>query len=278
MRTSKMIYSTIIVFILSVKVVFAAEKVELVSFDYPPMLSNQDPKGGLLGEIVHEAFKQELIELSIDFYPPKRVHATMIGTDKTLATLIPINLVRRIHKENEVTCITPITNIHMVFYYYAPRHKNPIIFEKIEDIKPYSVGTIRGSNATSILKNAGIKTEESAKESQIKKLYRGRVDLALMGFLTGEKLIKEFYPNKINGFKILNKPLMELPSSICFNKKFPNSEKFIKHFVKGFDKIRKNGVYVKILEKYYGTGKIPEKYNSLFEIMDSNYILDWSRQ
>lgn len=271
--------SVMVVFITEVAATekLATEKVEIVSFDYPPMFSEQDPKGGLLGEIVHEAFKQELVDVSIDYYPPKRVDAKMVGSDKTLATIMPVNLVKRNNKEKDVICISPMANIVMTFYYYAPRYKQEIRFENLDDLKPYIVGTIRGSNAIKILKNAGIMIDESSKESQIKKLHKGRVDLAIMGLLTGKVLINEFYPNEVDNFKTLKKPLMELPLSICFNRRFPRAEEFSQKFIQGLDKIRENGIYTKILEKYYGKGEIPERYNYLFETMDSNYIMDWSK-
>lgn len=83
----------------------------------------------MLGEIIHESFHQENVRVSFDFFPPKRVMHTIIGTDKALATYLPINPVRRMGAQDKTICITPLTNIFMMVFYYKPKYPNGIKFE-----------------------------------------------------------------------------------------------------------------------------------------------------
>lgn len=123
---------------------------------------------------------------------------------------------------------------------------------------------------------AGIDYEESTKESQVRKLHKGRADLAIIGLLTGKELIKRLYPNEVDSFQVLSKPFLELPSSICFYKAYPQVEQYTQKFIQGFTKIKRNGTYIKIMEKYYGKESIPKEYHSLFIDQGKSLVIDFA--
>ena len=78
-----------------------------------------------------------------------------------------------------------------------------------------------------------------------------------MGYLTGLELSKQYFPETKDDFAYMQPPIMELPTSIYFNKPFPNSVHYVAKFREGFQAVVKSGKYIHILEKYYGKGKIP---------------------
>ena len=72
-----------------------AEHVQIVTFHYPPVMDSNKPQGGLIGEIVHAAFREVDIETDLVYYPAKRMLLELIGTEKYLACIGPIALIDR---------------------------------------------------------------------------------------------------------------------------------------------------------------------------------------
>lgn len=251
-----------------------AEVVEIVTFDYPPMTSQDDPDGGLMGKIVKEAFRESQLDIRITYYPPARVLKEHVGGTEYAACLCPEALVKRlpVEKISDVIVFPPFIDIIMVFFYYTPHHGDkPISYNELAELKSYHVGVIRGSNTTVLLTGAGILIQESAVDSQIKKLKAGRIDYAAMGILTGMEMIQRLYPAETDHFSYMAKPIMELPTTICFNKKVPGSVIYREKFEKGFNTMIANGSYIRLLESYYGVGLIPHQYKPLFERLGVAY-------
>lgn len=253
----------------------AEEVVEVVTFEYPPMMTAALPKDGLLGEIVHAAFEAAGQESKISYTSPKRILMLHVGQQESGAFLSPINLVKRQKADDKVICMNPLVNILMVFYYYTPAHDAQEFDSKtLEELAPYRVGAITGSNTIPLLTSAGLSVVESSVEKQIPLLQKGRIDLAIVGLLTGKALVEEHFPESVADFAFIEKPLMELPTGICFNKQHPSGEAWAESFVEGFRTILQQGTYREILERYYGKDRIPPQYDPLFEALEKTIILD----
>jgi len=270
------IYLILLLFISVLPVCAEEENIRIATFEYPPMISEILPKDGLLGEIVHEAFRQEGVGVTVEYLPQRRLIGTIIGTDRFAACLGPVNLIKRREADKNVICMTPLTDIIMVFYYHKPGWPQTPVYEKLEDLGKRSVGVVYGSNTTRFLTAAGLQVEESTIESQFRKLRLGRVDLAGVGLLTGKMTLEKLFPDETEKFDVVTKPFLELPTSIFFNRPHPQSHVFSEKFVKGFEKIRQSGDYIRILEKYYGKGTIPPEYEAIFHAQERGLILDLS--
>jgi len=251
-----------------------AEHVQIVTFDYPPVMDSNNPQGGLMGEIVHTAFHEVHIEADLVYYPAKRMLLYFIGTEKYLACIGPVALIDRQSEDrkHQVIRVPPLVNILMVFAYYKPTHgKKPTTYEQLTELSGLRVGTILGSNTIPLLQDAGINVSETSIESQIKMLKANRIDFAAIGFLTGLDLITKLFPGHEDEFAFIRKPIMELPTSIYFNKRFPKSDEYAEQFRTGLNAIIKNGQYIQILEKYYGKGNIPSEYKPIFNTLGIQY-------
>ena len=245
-----------------------AENIEIHTFDYPPFMDMSDPMDGLLGKIIHAAFNEVGIEPKFIYYPPLRMFNLYIGAQDVLACVGPVTLIQRQtpDKRKQVIGFPPMVNIIMAFLYHLPTHGNkPTAYEKLSELSGYRVGVIRGSNTISVLKENGIDVIETSIQSQMKMLKGGRIDYCAISFLTGRELLKTLFPKNTNDFAFMEKPIMELPSSIYFNKGFPESEQYAINFEKGFNTIVNNGRYLQILESYYGKNNIPGEYQPLFD-------------
>lgn len=251
-----------------------AEQVPLATFHYPPVMDSSNPDGGLMGDIVRAAFQEVDIEPEIAYYPAKRLLLEYIGAKEYLACIGPIVLVDRQPKEKkrQVIQIPPLVDILMVFAYYKPTHgKKPVTYERLADLKGFTVGTILGSNTIPLLQDAGMVVKETLLKSQIKLLKANRIDYAVVGFLTGLDLVKTIFPGQEIDFAFIRKPVMELPTSIYFNKRFPRSSEYLAKFKRGLNAIIESGHYIRILENYYGKGKIPFEYKPLFHTFGIQY-------
>ena len=250
--------------------VTAQEKVQIVSFEYPPIMSATLPYDGLMGEIVHESFKKENVEIKINFFPPRRF-LTLIRTNIGAAYMCPLTVFKRDDVGiPDVNISPPIVNIVMVLIYHTSKHKS-VEYNNLKELAGYDVVVIRGSNTTKILKDAGLNVTEVSIESQIKMLKQKRIDLAAVGLLMGNDMIKNLFPDDIENFKIVEKPIMALPTTLSFNNKSGMHLK--EKFYQGFKKLRKSGEYIKILKKYYGEIPIVH-YKEIFKELDNNKNLN----
>ena len=251
-----------------------SDNVQIVTFHYPPVMDRNQPHGGLMGEIVHAAFHEVHIQSELVYYPAKRMLANYIGTEAYLACIGPVVLVDRQpeDRKHQVIGVPPLVDILMVFVYYKPTHgEKPITYEKLSDFSGLRVGTILGSNTIPLLKAAGIDVVEALLESQLKLLKANRIDFAAIGLLTGLDLITKLFPGHEDEFAFIKKPIMELPTSIYFNKRFPKSDEYAKQFRIGLNAIIENGLYLQILENYYGKGNIPSEYKPIFHTLGVQY-------
>lgn len=136
------------------------------------------------------------------------------------------------------------------FFYYKP-HMQPITWEKLEDFQPYTLGTVTGYYQEKLFADAKLKTDSSADEaSGLKKLQAERIDLFPMTDLVGWALIKELFPDEIDNFGVLEKPMDQTELTIMVSKSDPDALKLLDEFNAALQKIKDNGVYDQILTKY----------------------------
>lgn len=79
-----------------------------------------------------------------------------------------------------------------------------------------------------------------------------RVDLVAAVDLSGWTILQKLYPEEVNNFAAVDKPIMEALASIMFLKE--NTE-LITDFQKGLRIILGNGVYDTVLTDYYGSNE-----------------------
>ncbi len=136
------------------------------------------------------------------------------------------------------------------FFYYKP-HMQAVTWEKLEDLQPYTLGTVTGYYHEKLFADAQLTTDSSADEaSGLKKLQAQRIDLFPMNDLVGWALIKELFPNEVDNFGVLEKPMDQTELTIMVSKSDPEALKLLDEFNAALQKIKDNGVYDQILTKY----------------------------
>ena len=226
----------------------------IAAFDYPPYIAANEPKGGLVGEIVLDSFALEGQMVELEFLPTNRFVATAFNGPKSACFISTSKNIKRLSTKDQQQVISspPLAQITMVLVAYQSNKKPTPKFNAIEDLAGSSVIAIRGSNYTTSLLAAGAAVQEAPIESQLRMLKFGRADFALMGDLVARQIIQKFSPADSENFILLPKQVDTLNLIFACNRNHPEGQALFDRFKIGFQNLYKSGRYRKLLNAYYG--------------------------
>lgn len=235
-----------------------SKTIQIATIDYPPLMGVQN---GVMTEIVTEAFKSKGITIEYKIYPMSRiVWSVTEGND-----LAVVGSRAWFHKANNIKNVHPVSIYYTGLNFFSLKEKFPqgVIFEKLEDLKKYKIGYVRGGSLIPIFNKANLKLElVTALSQNASKVYTGRVDMFAATELGGWGVIQKHYPNEMNKFTISKKYIHQINGDIVFAK---NQVALMEIFQQGFEIIKNNGTYLKILKKYYINIEIPDKLLELIK-------------
>jgi polar amino acid transport system substrate-binding protein len=137
------------------------------------------------------------------------------------------------------------------FFYLPQRHAGAIKYEKLEDLRAYTIGGGLGYWYEPAFKAAGLTTDFAATDEQtFEKLFTGRVDLVPIDELVGWALIKKLYPQHVDQFAVLEKPLNESSLHLMISRQYPGASELTRQFNAALKTIHANGTYQQIMKKY----------------------------
>ena len=229
----------------------AGNEVILTTGDWPPYVFETGPDKGPMADLVIAAFNEVGITAKIVFYPWKRTEDEVRQGNAFAAFPYALNPER----QEEFDFSNPLYTVKAKFFFNKKYHPNGIPFENLADLKNYKIGGLLGSWYEPTFKEAGLQVEfVSSTDQNVEKLARGRIDLMIEEENSVWTLIRQLYPNEVDQFATLEKPL-EQPGvvndlSLMVSRSYPNSAKLLEKFNEGLAVIRANGVYEQILEKY----------------------------
>lgn len=236
--------------LLSMVLTAEARDAELVVEKYPPFFNNELPGGGMIPEIIDAAFKAAKSDFKV-----KIVHKPYARAIRELKKgLYPMHSGASSHEMNSedmklIKIYTPI-NVRWILVRYNK--------DIPKDLKKLTIGTYIDSFDSKLLREQGYTVDEKPTlDSQLKSLYSGRVDLISLVDLAFYSKVKELYPSEVNKFK--EKTYLLIGGDIYISLKHPQGKEINEVFEKGFKIIKKDGTFLKIVEKYYGKGKVPKE-------------------
>ena len=234
------------------------DKLDIFAYEYPPLATMDMPGGGLYVEIVQEALKKEEVESVITILPVKSLVKYNLVHDTAVAILGQGWSFSE--EQRKQLIVIPFCIMTGEYVYYRPVHRQALPWEgKLNNLKGYIYGAQKGEDITAYEK-AGIRVVYGNIVSLFKKLKAKEIDFLSAPNICKEWLIKKYFPGESNNFATMKIPAWEAPCAIIFNKKHPKGESVARKFMQGFEKIKQNGKYIEILEKYYGKGNIPKDY------------------
>jgi polar amino acid transport system substrate-binding protein len=221
------------------------KQVVLATTEYPPYYGELLPNQGVITEIIREAFKHAGYEVKIKFLPWKRaLEMTRQGEFNALFTAW-----YREEREQWFGFSDPLPIANEIGFYKRKDHK--ISYRKIEDLRPYKIGTVRGYSNPAEFDKEKLDTEEVTEDRlNIQKLALGRIDLVLIDKIIGQHIIDTELPESAQKLEWLNPPLKIDNQYLMFSKKFDDYQEEIADFNRGLRQIIEAGIVKAIIAKH----------------------------
>lgn len=243
--------------------------VDFQSTDTPPFWCPALSQNGLGGEILHLLSQAAGVQYSIEYLPVKRFRyslATYIVGDPDIL----INQKRR--------AIFPIAVFRSAFFYYKPHH-DAIEVRSLRDLQGYTLGVLRGTlEDKDYFVSHGVTVEESdSVESLVRKLQRGRVDVAILIDAAGRFVAKQLFPNEQDSFVQVPIAGTVRPIAIMIDVDDPQGKTVAQRYRKVLDSTLHSQEYRDILEKFYGKNNISDDLFDQLQKFEQYYANDWEK-
>jgi len=225
----------------------AAEKITMVTGDWPPYTSEKMAGKGFFTEIVTAVCKEAGVDVEYKFYPWLRSEK-MVQDGEAFAVFpyFPSADRKKIYDFSD-----PLCNSTGKFFFLKEKIKSDVKWTTFADLKSHSIGGTLGYWYKKDFEAAGLNVDYAASDEQgVKKLEAGRFDLLATDELVGWDLIKSLFPKELDKFGTLSKPLNRDALCLMVSRKYPNSAAINQKLNLAIRQIKKNGVYSAILKKY----------------------------
>ncbi len=253
MKKNTVLWTAILFFCLTLNIVHAEQPTVVLQVnESSPIWSAQFPLGGMGGEIVQAISKEMGMKTRIEFIPLKRLIADTTNNDIGNPLFYMDN---QAFEE-----IIPIAVSYSAFFTYDNDVEN--VLSEI-DAKTKRIGVLQGTLTDfTASKSFGSFEKSTSQESLFKKLKAGRLGLVLTLNLVGLETIKHLFPNEFERFDVKVISNSGSPIAIMIDSNYPNANAIGLRYQEGLDRILKNGVYQKILEKYHEKDSIPTNWHT----------------
>ena len=218
----------------------------LTTGEWDPYVSQHLTKKGMVAEIVALVFKEMKQDHQLKFYPWKRAEL-MVEKGKAFAAFPYLKTPERMKSYYFSDTIASSTGR----FFFNKNNFKKVAYKDLNELSAYKVGGTLGFWYEAKLKAIFSNYEAVKSEtSNVKKLMKGRVDLVPMDELGGYKLIKKLFPNQVNQFDTLDRPLNKSELYLMVSKSYPDAKKLLDQFNVALKKIKSNGSYRRVLKSY----------------------------
>jgi polar amino acid transport system substrate-binding protein len=239
----------IAVFLL-VNVAFASEKIVVVTGEWPPYTSKSMSNKGFVSEIVTNVVSMMNMEAEVKFYPWRRCYQNVLWNKAWAA--YPYSFTEERAKEVAFSGDVAFSTTKF-FYYKGNKKKSEFVYDKLIDLRQYKLGGVIGYYYEEQFTKAKLNVDYVAKEKMaLEKLFLGRTQLLPLNEMVGWELIRNTFPDKVDMFGSLEKPLDRKSMQLIVNKKDQKSMDLLKKFNTQLDIFMKSKKYQSIINKYTG--------------------------
>lgn len=230
----------------------SAQTIVFGANESPPFWSSEMDQGGMGGAIVQAISREAGLHAAIEFKPLQRLIDLDTGNDVGN----PVFFMRN----QDYAAIIPIAIYQSALFYYAPNHANSITFQRLDDLKKYRIGILKGTLLDrTFFARAGIDFAESySQESLFKKLKLGRIDLVLEIDMIGYHTIGKLFPEERDAFQSLVMPQSSNPIAMMMAEETPAA--IAEKYQAALKRIIRDGRYLGLLETYYGKDRVPDNW------------------
>ncbi len=224
-----------------------AEILVIATGELPPYVS-RNPKDSFLTAVLTEVGHEMGVTFEFRFMPWKRCEAAVEGLEAWGA----VPYVPTPERKVKFHFSDKLFNRQMRFYRYVSNgEKKEIPYSELRDLKEYVIGAVRGYYYEHWLRDAGLRVEYVTEDGRnFVKLRKGKVDLILSDEAVAAHIIRNEFPTDAQKFVALSKPLDASGDYLITSKNYPKTQYFLGKFNISLAKIKSNGTYQRILDKY----------------------------
>lgn len=226
--------------------VLAADKtVRLATLEWPPFVGEDLKHLGFTSEIVTRCFQAAGYRVRIDFMPWARVLKEVAGG--RYHAMYPA------YYSNQRAVVyalsKPLAEGPLGFY---KRAGEDIHFRNLSDLKPYRIGVVRGYvntpefDAATYLKKRPVNSDIQ----NLKKLLKGRIDLAIADKYTVQYLLTTALPRARGKIVFLTPPLAIKPLFVGFSREIDGYQEILADFNESLDGLAKKGIIDHIMKRH----------------------------
>ena len=222
-----------------------ARDISMLTVEWAPHYGSELPEKGLTTAIVKAAFKAVGHTSDVDFIPWARA---LKEVEEGKADVV---MGAYHNKEREEIYHFSDAIYFLELGLIARPGLGVSKYQSLRDLTPYSIGISRGFANSEEFDAANYLNKQVATfpNLNIRKLFRGRIDMAVMNF----DLFR--YEAKKEGFCISDVEFMEPPLEthglyLMASRNIPDGEQLMRDFNRGLDTIRKNGEFDRIVGRF----------------------------
>ena len=222
----------------------SAENLSLAATEWPPFYGSELPDNGFMTEIVIEEFNRAGYESDVAFLPWKRAfEGTRDGKFNALFTMW-----YREEREEFFLFSDPLPSNELVLLVRAGESST---FEGYAALKGKTIGVVRGYAAPPGFEDAKLKVSEARDdEENLRKLLRGRVDMALTARIVAQHIINTKMESDAESFGWMEPPVHVDVQYMVVPKAVDNSEELMQSFNTSLAAMTEDGTLKKIMAKH----------------------------
>lgn len=221
----------------------AADVIALSTTEFPPYMSAIMPSGGLAVEIAIEAFKRSGYPVKVDYQPWVRA----LDNAKKGKVTGMVGIWKNKEREQWFVFSNPMFSNQIGFF---KRVKDTIRYKDLHDLKPYTIGIVRGYANPQAFVNAKLNTNMANDDSSnLLKLAAGRINLVLIERGLANYLIVNRLTQLTHRVEWIEPATGEFPMYIAISKQSPDAVKKIEAFNQGLHAMKSDGTLRKMLQE-----------------------------
>lgn len=216
-----------------------ARTVHLVTTEYPPFMGEKLPGQGLVMRIATAAMERSGYTVKTTFMPWARaMDMTRAGAADGIA-----GAWRTPERELSLAYTNTVTSTRIGLF---KRADNPFRYETLADLKPYTIGVVRGYANPVAFDEAHLKTEEATDdETNLRKLAGHRLQFVLIEKAVAQGLLKSSLPQLKSSVVWMEPAINVLPLYVAFSRNVKNHDELLAAFNAGLESLRKDGSLAK---------------------------------
>jgi len=241
----KHLLAVVVALVFSCSGAVAAERtLNIAATEFPPYYGKDLENNGFFTEIIREAFKRSGYSVEIDFLPWKRA----LGGAKKGKYEGLYSVWHRPEREEWFVFSDPLPANELGFF----KHKDKdISFGSYDDLKPHTVGVVRGYALPPGFEEAGLKTALANDDEQnMRKLYKRHVALVLIDKIQAQYIINSKIPEAADELEWLEPPAHVDIQYLVISKQAPDYEALLADFNAGLAEVTTDGTLDAIMAKH----------------------------